>query len=742
MSSRINANFETVLEKVARIMARNYGVDVRIEGNMAMTDGKTIYLPVLEDVEEELMADLNSFLDHEVAHVKFTEFPEMNRCLNRFHRELLNAVEDSRIEILLPKEYPGTALNLERLNEKWGAKVNANRAKMPWPIRIILAIRDVYDRKHPVIDEQIEPIMDAILPQAEKLRTLDSTNKLRKATEQIIHDINAAREKLAAGLPPLTDEQMEALQNLKQTGETPIALDPDRKEKDPKGKKTASKEQELDPSVEEKKNKKNQMSGSGDEEGEESDSQDASAEGEGDKSKDKAQNEKSDKSKAGKEAGDDESTDKADGKSGAGSDEQGEDEAEGGDNGEFDAEAEDEEGAGESGSSDSQESAEGKPSQNQDKKSGEEFDGTQEIEERKNYAKWQESETEKQMMKEKDGAEDSEFDKHIHSSESYMEQQVSKEIERQPKVDRHRGYYYGKENMPEALSLPFSTAHDEIIDYSGKGDRDAYAEKKRKVMPLINPTKIELERVLKVKENAKYKFNRERGSLNTRSLSQLAINPSFREPFKEFTKTDTSDVAVTLLIDCSGSMSGDKIEVARQTALAIGESLKAININFEILGFTTTSNHSLASKVGGLSSGDVERFNRFGEALRLMVFKSFDCPSLAGITECHAGNSNCDGESVIWASKRLALRKEKRKILLVLSDGQPAVGGSNHMILAGDLKRVVRLLPKAGIEVIGFGILTEDVKIFYPEHVIVDDLKKLPTTVMRKVAKMLEKGMK
>ena len=60
--SRGNVNFETVFEKIARIMARSYGINVIIEGNTAYTDGKKIVLPMLEDVTDELRADLNGYL--------------------------------------------------------------------------------------------------------------------------------------------------------------------------------------------------------------------------------------------------------------------------------------------------------------------------------------------------------------------------------------------------------------------------------------------------------------------------------------------------------------------------------------------------------------------------------------------------------------------------------------------------------------------------------------------------------
>ena len=96
--------FETSLEKIGRIIARQYNINVVFEGTGASTDGKTIKLPSTKDLSDELMLDLNGFLDHEVAHCKYTEFETMKRTVNDFHRQLLNACEDVRIEREIIKE--------------------------------------------------------------------------------------------------------------------------------------------------------------------------------------------------------------------------------------------------------------------------------------------------------------------------------------------------------------------------------------------------------------------------------------------------------------------------------------------------------------------------------------------------------------------------------------------------------------------------------------------------------------
>ena len=83
--------FETSIEKLGRILAAQYEFEVVCEGNQACTDGKKIFLPNFENLSEELKAVINGFIDHEDAHCKFTQFPQVNNCTSRMHRNLLNA---------------------------------------------------------------------------------------------------------------------------------------------------------------------------------------------------------------------------------------------------------------------------------------------------------------------------------------------------------------------------------------------------------------------------------------------------------------------------------------------------------------------------------------------------------------------------------------------------------------------------------------------------------------------------
>ena len=241
-----------------------------------------------------------------------------------------------------------------------------------------------------------------------------------------------------------------------------------------------------------------------------------------------------------------------------------------------------------------------------------------------------------------------------------------------------------------------------------------------------------MERVLKTQENRRWLTERERGSVDVRQLARLATSPNFRKPFKQQTKTDTSNVAVQILVDMSGSMSR-RMETAKQTAAVLAESLKDLNIEFEVTGFHTSWG---AGNDRGIPRGI---YNRTCENMEYFIFKEFGSTNLSGIERLRVGSQNVDPEAVQWAGDRLAMRQEKRKIMFVLSDGMPAANTSDSRILGDQLRRNIKQLSKFGIETIGIGIQSDAVSRFYPDFIIVNELKELPGKAMAKLSKIITK---
>jgi cobalamin biosynthesis protein CobT len=74
---------------------------------------------------------------------------------------------------------------------------------------------------------------------------------------------------------------------------------------------------------------------------------------------------------------------------------------------------------------------------------------------------------------------------------------------------------------------------------------------------------------------------------------------------------------------------------------------------------------------------------------------------------------------------------------MVFSDGYPATGDGNPLVLRSDLRERVAAIRKRGIELVGVGVLTDAVEAFYPHNVVVSRLAELPATVFSVLSAML-----
>ena len=110
--------FSSQLERLARTLTDQFGVTLICKGDGAYTDGRRIVLPSLpEPMAESLERMVVGCLDHEMAHVAFTDFKEVRRFVkkHRGFKDLLNAVEDALIEKRAMQRWPGVRANLNAL---------------------------------------------------------------------------------------------------------------------------------------------------------------------------------------------------------------------------------------------------------------------------------------------------------------------------------------------------------------------------------------------------------------------------------------------------------------------------------------------------------------------------------------------------------------------------------------------------------------------------------------------------
>ena len=291
------------------------------------------------------------------------------------------------------------------------------------------------------------------------------------------------------------------------------------------------------------------------------------------------------------------------------------------------------------------------------------------------------------------------------------------------------------------MSIPLANEFDVINDQTGLGDAAAWRELRNEARAETAQLKERLERALSADERTRWRREQERGEIDRPSLAKLATSPGYRTPFKVKRATKGRDVAVTLLIDRSGSMAGRKIELARLCAAALGDALTQLGFDCEVLGYSSIESPQMKQlyerqRAAGV---DLHRYNRLVERLDLQIYKRFGTADLSGLTGIDCGHENPDGEALAWAATRLADHAAERRILMVFSDGYPATGDGDPLVLRSDLRQRVTAIQKTGIELVGIGVLTDAVEAFYPHNVVVSRLAELPSTVFSVLSAMLLK---
>jgi len=254
-----------------------------------------------------------------------------------------------------------------------------------------------------------------------------------------------------------------------------------------------------------------------------------------------------------------------------------------------------------------------------------------------------------------------------------------------------------------------------------------------------------LQRQLLAKQNRSWEFDLEEGILDSSKLSRVVIDPFRSLSYKMEKETEFKDTVVTLLIDNSGSMRGRPISVAAICADILSRTLERCSVKVEILGFTTKNWKGGKSREKWNAENKPQNPGRLND-LRHIIYKSADKPwrqskkNLGLMLKEGLLKENIDGEALLWAFKRIALRKEERKILMVISDGAP-VDDSTLSVNSGDylekhLKQTVKWIEEnSNIEVLAVGI-GHDVTRYYKKAIKIADVQELGDVMINQLTKL------
>ena len=164
------------------------------------------------------------------------------------------------------------------------------------------------------------------------------------------------------------------------------------------------------------------------------------------------------------------------------------------------------------------------------------------------------------------------------------------------------------------------------------------------------------------------------------------------------------------------------------------KTLERCGVKTEVLGFTTKSWKGGKAREHWIKENKPSNPGRLNELLHI-IYKNADTPirrsrkNFGIMLKEGLLKENIDGEALEWAYKRLVVREEKRKILLVISDGAPVddstLSANNTGYLDNHLKQVIKSIEKkTNVELLAIGI-GHDVNRYYTKAITILDVDDL-----------------
>ena len=193
-----------------------------------------------------------------------------------------------------------------------------------------------------------------------------------------------------------------------------------------------------------------------------------------------------------------------------------------------------------------------------------------------------------------------------------------------------------------------------------------------------------------------------------------------------FTRTrlpgEEKRLAVALLIDESGSMGwGDRMTHARKTAIVLYDFCKSLGIPITIYGHSTDA--------GGVALYSYAEFDSVDNE---------DCYRLMDMCD---RNGNRDGAALRFVAEHLCTRPELQKLLILISDGQPADYGYSGTEAEADLRGIKKEYEKRDVILFAaaIGDDKENIRRIYKDGFLdITKLEELPKNMAQLVKQHLK----
>ena len=269
-----------------------------------------------------------------------------------------------------------------------------------------------------------------------------------------------------------------------------------------------------------------------------------------------------------------------------------------------------------------------------------------------------------------------------------------------------------EELQEKAEQIRYGNAHRGIhvnvnrMNYVDNSYKEAYQKIAAPLLLISKRLQKQVSQVLKdYKEGGKL-YNLPMGKrLNVRS----AYHDDGRIFYKLKLPNDRTDIAVAVLNDESGSMSScNRITYARSASIILHDFCKGLDIPVAIYG------HSEDDDV------DVYAYAEFDTIDNNDQYRLMDMAARSG---------NRDGAALRYVAERLMERPEEIKILIIISDGQPAASGYYGTEAEADLRGIKKEYSAKGIKLFAAAIGDDkpNIQRIYGDGFLdITNLEKLP----------------
>ena len=164
--------------------------------------------------------------------------------------------------------------------------------------------------------------------------------------------------------------------------------------------------------------------------------------------------------------------------------------------------------------------------------------------------------------------------------------------------------------------------------------------------------------------------------------SDLAIFSNHSKPNK------MPHMCISTVVDCSGSMSGPRIDAARKMALLVENFATQLQIPCSCIG------HSTVSYCFPKENVEIYKVFDFNHSKQ-------EVKKISGLS---AKRNNRDGFAFRYALNKIKKRPEPFKVIIIISDGLPAAQMYSGKVGKMDIQNFLKEAEKAGISVLSFNI--------------------------------------